>query len=233
VIRTSIGLAMMPVPAGTFRMGTPGHPTWERAHTVTISKPYWVAETEVTQRQWRDVMQTRPWTAEPVHGDDAPAVNVSWFDACEFCARLDARERALGNIPAGYGIALPSEAQWEQACRGGSNDDFCFGDERERLSEYAVWRGNSTGHAGPVRTKKPNAFGLYDMHGNVWEWCADAFVDDLVDGTDPLGEVGETRTRRGGSADCEENYCRSAKRDCNRPRARYCYVGFRPALVPR
>jgi formylglycine-generating enzyme required for sulfatase activity len=232
-IRTSIGLTMIPVPHGSFRMGTQGHPTWEQSHEVSITRSYWMAETEVTQRQWFEVMRTQPWIDGPVVGDDLPAVNVSWHEAVEFCERLDKRERTLGKIPAGYAIKLPSEAEWERACRAGSDRDFCFGDEWERLSEYAVWRGNSNRYAEQVKSKKPNAFGLYDMHGNAWEWCADAFDPDLTDATDPLREQGDTRSRRGGSADCESRLCRSAQRDCNSPEAAYLYIGFRPALVQR
>lgn len=232
-IRTNIGLTMIPVPHGTFRMGTPGHPTWEKPHVVLITRPYWIAETEVTQHQWFEVMRTQPWIDGQVVGDDLPAVDVSWHEAVDFCAKLDKRERALGKIPEGYAIELPSEAEWEKACRAGSTSSFCFGDDWEQLSEYAVWRGNSNHLADPVKSKKPNAYGLYDMHGNVWEWCADAFDSELADSTDPLRKQGDVRSRRGGSADCGAKLCRSAQRECSSPMRAYLYIGFRPALVQR
>lgn len=234
-LATSIGLDMVPVRGGMFQLGTKAHPTWEVEHRVTVTHDYWIAETEVTQRQWEQVMGNRPWTDSTPNAENAPAVFISWHDAKEFCKKLDSRERSLGNIPADYCVDLPSEAEWEIACRAGSDGAFCFGDDFSLLSEYAVWRGNS-GRAGSerrVKSKKPNRYGLFDMHGNVWEWCADAFVDKPGDGVDPLEVEGDLRTVRGGAASWEAKYCRSASRYPKSATLAVMYVGFRPAIVRR
>ncbi len=232
-LATSVGLNMLPVLAGVFQLGTEGHPTWENPHRVTITHDYWIAETEVTQQQWEKVMGTQPWGHSGPIGDDSPATGITWHDANEFCKGLDRRERSLGNIPAGYVIALPSEAEWEIACRAGSASAFHFGDDISSLSEYAVWRGNSDGRAAPVKSKTPNRYGIYDMHGNVWEWCADAFADTPENAVDPIANEGAVRAVRGGAAAWEAKYCRSASRDCHGPTRAFVYVGFRPAVVRR
>lgn len=231
---TCIGMRFVRIEAGVFALGTPDHRTWEHPHVVRLTHDYWIAETEVTQKQWVDLMQTRPWGEGVQSGDAYPAVGMSWHEACDFCKELSRREGLLGSIPNGYVIALPSEAQWEIACRAGSADDFCFGNNVGGLSDYAVWRGSSRdGRAEHVKSRHPNAFGAYDMHGNVWEWCADAFVDTPASAIDPLEEVGDLRAIRGGGASWEARYCRSASRDCQTATRARAYIGFRPALVRR
>jgi formylglycine-generating enzyme required for sulfatase activity len=231
-VRTSIGICFLPVQAGTYRLGfTVGQTT--NCSTVTISQQYWIARTEVTQAQWLAVMHTTPWAFCSGQAPDAPAAYMTWYEAREFCERLEQQQRALGSIPVGYRIALPSEAEWEIACRAGSESAFCFGSSFDVLSGYAVWRGNSSRYPTVVADKLPNALGLYDMHGNVWEWCEDAFQDHAPGGTDPLVKTGAARVRRGGSADSEATLCQASHRDCSSPDATYCYLGFRPALVAR
>jgi formylglycine-generating enzyme required for sulfatase activity len=241
---TGIGLTMVRIEPNPFLMGTPGNTGDESPHLVKISQPYWIGETEVTQGQWKAVMGAKNWSSDYEKvGDRYPATSVSWTDAVAFCAELTKRERAAGRLPPGYAYTLPSEAEWEYACRGGATTAYCFGDDEGRLRDYAVYgksfeKGNS---ADPVRTKKPNAFGLYDMHGNVWEWCADyadytgGVVTNTYGGavTDPLCLSGAQRVVRGGCWNNEPAYCRSANRDCDDPSFASSYLGFRPALVAR
>ncbi len=244
-IETSIGLTMIRIDPKPFTMGTPGNTGDETPHQVTITKGYWIGETEVTQAQWKAVMGAKNWGSDYEKvGDRYPATTVDWNEAVAFCDKLTEMERAAGRLPDGCRYGLPSEAEWEYACRGGSTSAFCYGDEENRLAEFAVFgkeveKGNS---ADPVRTKKPNAFGLYDMHGNVWEWCAD--YADYTDGkvvtntyagavTDPLCLSGSLRVFRGGCWLCEPASCRSAYRFAFVPGYAYVNLGFRPALLAR
>ncbi len=237
-IETGIGLTMIRIEPKPFLMGSPegeaGRDGHETLHRVTISKPYWIGETAVTQGQWKAVMGPKSWGGDNERvGDLYPATSVSWTDAVAFCAELTKQERAGGRLPSGYEYSLPSEAEWEYACRGGSTTAFCFGDDERRLADYAVFgkdykKGNS---AEPVRKKRANAFGLYDMHGNVWEWCADAYEGELFDAVDPLHSGGSLRVFRGGSWINRPPICRSAYRIANDPSVATDFVGFRPALV--
>ena len=250
-IETGIGLVMVRIEADTFRMGSsvgePGRRDDETLHTVTISRPYWIGETEVTQQQWNAVMGAKNWGGDYEKvGASQPATSVSWHDAVAFCDRLTEMERAAGRLPDGYRYGLPSEAEWEYACRGGSKTAFCHGDDEGRLTEFAVVgkkfeKGTA---ADPVRTKKANAFGLHDMHGNVWEWCADhanyddkrlQVLSDTYSGTvtDPLSVSGPKRVRRGGCWNSVASVCRSAFRYANDPSFAFDYLGFRPALLAR
>jgi formylglycine-generating enzyme required for sulfatase activity len=152
--------------------------------------------------------------------------SVSWDDAVEFCKRLSAKEGLI--------YRLPTEAEWEYACRVGSTTRYCFGDDRRQLVEYAWFEGNSGGKTHPVGQKKPNAWGLYDMYGNVWEWCQDwydAYPSGMV--TDPQGpSSGSGRVYRGGSWDYVASLCRSAFRFANESTLRTYDGGFRLALSP-
>ncbi len=150
---------------------------------------------------------------------------VSWSDAMEFCAKVTERERNAGRLTGGYAYTLPTEAQWEYACRAGSTEAYA-GD----LDAMAWYDGNSGNKTHPVGAKQANAWGFHDMHGNVWEWCSDWYGDyelsiDDPSITDPTGPSrGSNRVRRGGSWDRIASYCRSA--------VRYWYLGFRLCLAP-
>jgi formylglycine-generating enzyme required for sulfatase activity len=214
------------IPPGSFLMGSSeGFGDETPVHRVVISKPFYMAKYEVTQSQWEAVMRKHQWLTELTKGDNdmagpTKAMNVlSWNDCQEFIRKLAQK------VP-GRRFALPTEAQWEYACRAGSTSEFCFGDDESQLGEYAWYEGNMIWPGKPsfrgrtfyhdVAMKKPNAWGLYDMHGGVWEWCADYYDKDyyvdspLVDPTGP--ESGQFRTLRGGSWFRYGKYCRSAYR---------------------
>jgi formylglycine-generating enzyme required for sulfatase activity len=213
-------------PAGSFKMGSPesevDRSDDENQVSVTLSKSFWMAKTEVTQAQWRAVMGSDP---SYFKGDDLPVEEVSWDDAQKFIKKVN----DSGVIPEGWKVALPSEAQWEYACRADETGPYSGG----TIEQVAWYDGNSGSKTQPVGTKKPNAWGLYDMHGNVWEWCADWYDDSLSGGTDPTGpSLGVLRVYRGGSWDYDAAGCRAADRYRFNPVYRFDYLGFRPALVP-
>ncbi len=223
------GKSVMPFafcPAGSFTMGSPSVEDLrggdENQVSVTLSKVFWMAKTEVTQAQWRAVMGSDPSSFK---GDDLPVENVSWNDAQEFIKKVN----DSGVIPEGWKVDLPSEAQWEYACRAGETGPYSGG----TIEQVAWYYGNSGSKTHPVGTKKPNAWGLYDMHGNVWEWCADWYGDELSGGTNPSGpSSGVFRVLRGGSWNDNAALCRAANRNGFNPGDRDGFLGFRPALVP-
>ena len=159
-------------------------------------------------------------------GPQNPVENVSWTDAVEFCRKLSAMpaEKTAGHV-----YRLPTEAEWEYACRSGTTTAYGFGDDASRLGDYGWFDGNSDSSTHPVGEKKPNAWGLYDMHGNVWEWCQDWYGDyPSGSATDPTGATsGSYRVIRGGSWSNDARYCRSAYRSWRTPEARYNNLGFR------
>ena len=170
-----VKLQLVLIPAGEFLMGSPDSDKDADAdekpqHKVRITRPFYLGKYLVTQEQWEAVMGNNP---SHFKGAKNPVENVSWNDCQQFLDKLNKRQ---GN-PAGK-FVLPTEAQWEYACRAGSTTRYCFGDDASKLDEYA-WHGqNSGGKTHPVGEKKPNVWGLYDMHGNVWEWCQDWYDDD-------------------------------------------------------
>ncbi len=227
-------------PPGTFTMGTPGATNDERPVNVTLTSGFWLGQTVVTQAIWTAVMETTPWIE---HGDKSyyktgpnyPAMYVGHTDARFFCDRLTNRERAASRLSSGWKYALPTEAQWEYACRAGTTTVYSFGDDEGRLGQYAWFDkyasdiGEKYAHA--VGAKKPNPWGLFDMHGNVWEWCREWSSDKLVGGTNPSGSTtGSNRVNRGGSWDYSAGSCRSAYRFGNDPSYRNCRLGFRLCL---
>jgi len=213
------GIPLVSILPGKFRMGES-----VRQLEVTLDQPFWIAPTQCTQREWKAVMGGNP---SYFKGENLPVENVSWEDAMDFCRRVTERERAAGRLPEGYEYTLPTEAQWEYACRAGTSGD-CAGN----LDEMAWYDANSGGTTHPVGQKKPNAWGLRDMHGNVWEWCLD-WYGDYPEGsaTDPKGpQSGTLRVVRGGGWCFSAGYCRSAYRDWFEPCVRNGYLGFRLAL---
>ncbi len=242
-LTNSLGATLIYCPSGTFTMGSPadekGRLDDESQVSVTISKGFYLGQHGVTQAEYKSVMGASPWAdSEYVkEGDDYPAIHVNWNNAVEFCRKLTARE--AGRLPQGYVYALPTEAQREYACRAGTTTAYSFGGDAGDLGEYAWW-GGLTGdgncqaelYAHRVGRKKPNPWGFYDMHGNVWEWCRDFYAKKLPGGTDPLVRSGLNRVTRGGSWCLGARYCRSARRDLNELLKGNCFLGFRVALVP-
>ena len=230
-----LNLDMMAIPAGTFVMGSPndeeGRDDGEGPRTtVTITKPFWLGKTEVTQSQWKVVMGN---TQSIFKGDDLPVEQVSWNDAVSFCEKLNEMKR--DTLPAGYRYTLPTEAQWEYACRAGTTTRFSYGNDTgySQLGSYAWYDNNSSGKTHPVGDKLPNGWGLYDMHGNVWEWCLD-WKGDYTGGSvsDPQGpQSGAERVNRGGGwLNIAGRDCRSAFRFGFEPEASLFDIGFRVAL---
>ncbi len=161
--------------------------------------------------------------------DDFPVESVSWEDAQEFIGRLNELSEETGRV-----YRLPTEAEWEYACRGGTTTRYYFGDSSDELGEYAWYSGNSERRTHSVGQKRPNAWGLYDLHGNVWEWCSDWYSGDYYANSpleDPTGpESGSIRVYRGGSWDFTARSCRSAYRYGYWPGYRLHYLGFRVAF---
>ena len=231
----SIGMKFKLIPAGEFIMGSPedekGHNNNEQQHSVRITKPYYLGVFEVTQGEFTKVMSLSPWKMKKrKEGMDYPASCVSWGEAAEFCRKLSAKE---GRI-----YRLPTESEWEYACRAGSNTAYSFGNTLSNIKVNAWYSGNAwhvgENYAHRVGLKQVNAFDLYDMHGNVWEWCADWFDNDYYKKSaeaDPIGpKIGSFRVHRGGSWDSSEVSCRSALRNNASLTHRYGNLGFRVAM---
>jgi formylglycine-generating enzyme len=247
----SIGMKLVYVPAGEFMMGSSGSAAQMAArygakpeyfanefpqHRVIIRSGFWMGESEVTQGQYTAVMNAEPWLeklyVQPA--DYNPAVFVSWEDAVEFCRRLSERE--------GRTYMLPTEAQWEYACRAGTTAKYSFGDEASDSDDYAWFKGNTLDigepYAHPVALLKPNAFGLYDMHGNVWEWCRDYYnseyhgkvAEPAIDPED--AQPAAARVLRGGCWYYEPPYGRCAYRGGSTVPSRCnARIGFRVILI--
>jgi formylglycine-generating enzyme required for sulfatase activity len=186
---------------------------------------------EVTQEQYQAVMEKNPSNFK---GAKNPVEQVSWSDATDFCRKLtDKVGQASPPVSPRPAFRLPTEAEWEYACRAGSTTRFCFGDSDNGLDEYAWYTANSGSKTHPVGEKKANEWGLYDMHGNVWEWCGD-WYDKYSAGAakNPTGpSSGSFRVFRGGGWHYSAGYCRSAYRYANVPGGTYSSLGFR-AVVP-
>lgn len=218
------------VPPGRFIMGSPSDEANrdkdEVQHEVEFNRGFFMAETECTQAQWEAVMPSNP-----SHGK-APdhAVNqVNWRESQDYCRALTRLHRSHGLIPEGWEWDLPTEAQWEYACRAGTTGAFA-GD----LSALAWIESNSDGKPHAVKTRQPNAWGLHDLHGNVWEWCRDWYGDYSTNAVqDPTGpSAGLFRCYRGGSRIYGARRARSAIRGAMTPELRGDYLGFRPVLLP-
>jgi serine/threonine protein kinase/formylglycine-generating enzyme required for sulfatase activity len=229
-VRWTVGnphLEMMPVASGAFPLGSDTGDRDESPVThVTITQPFWIGRSEVTQAQWSTVMGKNP---SQFTGPDRPVEQVTWPEAEKFCQSLTERGRRDGWLPAGFEFNLPTEAQWEYACRAGTADEF--GGAPADLMWYSD---NSSNQTQPVGGKQANAWGLVDMHGNVWEWCRDWYGKypggDVVDPTGP--NSGTRRVVRGGSWSSSSSRSRASVRDGWKPHEKGNTVGFRIVLVP-
>ena len=262
----SIGMKFVRVPKGTFAMGSQrgnrNADLDERQHEVTLSRDYFIGAFECTQEQYERVMGKNPSQFQDPRSKGStanhPVERVSWNDAVEFCRRLSSlpEEEQEGRV-----YRLPTESEWEYACRAGTTTSYSYGDEEGQLGDYA-WFANNSGNVvldakklllaskdkrsnddrleryqcrtHPVGRKRPNSWGLFDMHGNVWEWCSDWYGDyPMVAVTDPQGPVqGSVRIRRGGPWNDPAECCRSAYRDFREPTHTSHSLGFRLALSP-
>lgn len=203
---------------------------------VQITKPFALGKTVVTQQQWRAVIGTEPWRYESDRdtSPDFPAVYVSWYDAMLFCRVLTELERDLGILAADQSYRLPTEAEWEYACRAGTGTKYSFGDNKASFDLFGWFNGNSRERIQSVAQKLPNPWGLFDMHGNVSEWCSDVYESAITGGNDPANAVArnksDDRVCRGGSADDSEVYARSGWRDYFGADDRHGFLGFRVVL---
>jgi formylglycine-generating enzyme required for sulfatase activity len=233
----SLGMTFTYIPAGGFLMGSPDDEKErnrdEQQHRVRITKPFCLGIHEVTQLQYQAVMGQNPSHFQGAKGGgiDHPVEQVSWEDAQDFIRRLNEREKGLG-----HSYRLPTEAEWEYACRAGTTSRFHAGEQESQLGEVAWFAGNADHTTNPVGSKKPNGWGLYDMHGNIMEWCEDWYAIDIVTGSptnDPMNrKASDRRVLRGGNWNFKAGYCRSACRARKPPDFRDMVVGFRVVVVP-
>jgi formylglycine-generating enzyme required for sulfatase activity/predicted Ser/Thr protein kinase len=223
------GIVFRLIPAGTFVMGSPDEEENRRdnevQHTVTLTRPFYCGKYQVTQPQWAQVMETNPSNSEN-GGQDAPVEQVSWDDCQSFVKKLC----LMDGVPKAT-YRLLTEAEWEYACRAGSTRSYCFGDDDSGLGDYAWYYDNSGSQTHPVGQQNANAWGLYDMHGNVWEWCQDWHGDyasrSVVDPRGPASGV--YRVVRGGSYIDGADECRSESRDGTLDDCCHKHLGLRLA----
>ncbi|MDF7801072.1 formylglycine-generating enzyme family protein [Pontiellaceae bacterium B1224] len=255
-LENSVYIKFVPIPTGSFNMGSEsGEDDELPVHPVAFSRPFWMAATEITQQQYAQYKEApvtykkkdvpMPMSAE------LPVAGVSWNDAVGFCNWLTTNERMMGRLPEGYEFTLPTEAEWEYACRAGTTTEYAG-----RIDAMGWFNKNSSERTNPVGSKSPNAWGLYDMHGNVWEWCDDVWyvnyenaptdgsqrgnaVDEYDVPKEQWGEKGNTirlrnsglRSVRGGCWNYPASACRSANRFYHSPGTKSHYLGFRPILI--
>jgi len=219
--QNNIGMKFKLISAGEFMMGSDKWDDSQPVHKVKITEPFYMGVYPVTQREWKAVMGNNP---SEFKGDDLPVESVSWADCQRFIRKLNSREN-------GHEYRLPTEAEWEHACRAGSEGRYCFGDDEGRLSKYAWYRANSNKETHPVGKKRPNRFGLHNMHGSVWEWCEDWVDRDYYERSpkvDPKGpKSGSYRVIRGGNWSSVTGGCTSANRNYRSPDSRIYLLGFR------
>ncbi|MDH3981883.1 MAG: formylglycine-generating enzyme family protein [Kiritimatiellaceae bacterium] len=255
-LEDSITMEFIPIPIGNFIMGSnDGEEDEQPKHPVSFSRPFWMAKTEVTQQQYGQfkkvpTISKKKGVPMPMSAD-LPVVGVSWDDAVAFCKWMTSNERMMGRLPEGYEYTLPTEAEWEYACRAGTTDSYAG-----EIESMGWFNKNSSGSTITVASKKPNEWGLYDMHGNVWEWCSDVWYRNYenapIDGSqrgigedeyhvpsEQWGEKGhkirfrnsDYRVVRGGCWNYPASACRSANRFYHTPTEKTNALGFRPILI--
>lgn len=249
--RTVNGVKLVWCPPGGFRMGSPPQEAERRYDEeqveVTLSKGFWMGKYEVTQGQWQRLSGEVHGQLNKGAGEDFPIYWVSYIEAEEFCRKLTAQAQASGELPAGWEFRLPTEAQWEYACRAGTTTATAFGDKlsnKQANFQQKPYNGAEQlpplKQAAKVGSYSPNAWGLYDMHGNVWELCRDWYHAQLPGGVDPdlsrvkgvMNRDGTySRLRRGGAFVEDGWTCRSACRLRYEPERRSDHIGFRIVVV--
>lgn len=248
--RVVAGIALRWCPPGTFRMGSPpdepGRRPDEGPVEVTLTQGFWIGAYEVTQAEWRRIMGELPRATDAGQGDAVPVYWTSFVAAEDFCRRLT--QAAATSLPPGWEFRLPTEAQWEYACRAGTTTAYAFGASltATQANFGRPFRGAPPGYpdgsATPAGSYPPNAWGIHDMHGNQWEWCRDYFHRQILGGVDPdrrddPGAVNRdgsrSRVRRGGAWPEGASFCRSAARLPYEPERGSNHIGFRVVLVRR
>lgn len=262
-LTNSLGMTLIPIKSDSFKMGSPknekGHQKDEIQREVTITKLFHISSTEITQKQWHDLMGTtfsdlinqqrgpagrgaKLNSKASAEGPKQPMCFVNWHDAIAFCEKLTTAEQKSGNLSTNQHYTLPTEAQWEFACRAGTTTAFSvgniftsdnanfYGKLPYGTQEQGVFLEKTT----PVSSFKSNPWGLYDMHGNVYEWCFDWYSETPKDQVDPTGpEQGDGRIIRGGAWDRKALSCRSAYRYSRDPNRRSHNIGFRVVLISK
>jgi formylglycine-generating enzyme required for sulfatase activity len=223
---------MVAIPPGVFQMGsTAVGGTAVPVHAVTITRPFWIGQNEVTQAQYQAVMGNNPsfW-----QGPQLPVEQVSWFSALAYCAALTASESAAGRVPPGYQYRLPTEAEWEYCCRAGTTTEWNTGTTLS--TSLANFGGGNSGQTIAGGSYPPNPWGLFDAHGNVWEWCLDSWDASAnypaAAILDPYVSSGPNRVLRGGSCRNSASSCRSSLRGLAPPSFAFAEFGFRVVLAP-
>lgn len=220
-----VKLEMVLIPAGKFMMGSDKGGE-KPAHEVTITKPFYMGKFTVTQAQYQQVIGSNP---SKFKGAENPVDSISWEVAQKFCAKASEITKMT--------ITLPTEAQWEYACRAGSKTAYYNGDTEADLEKAGWYSVNAKDTTHPCGKKEPNAWGLYDMHGNIWQWCMDWHDSTYYAKSpkeDPQGpESGATRVMRGGTYDTTAYGCRSAYRYSFEPARKFENMGFRVIAVTK
>jgi formylglycine-generating enzyme required for sulfatase activity len=241
-VQGASNLQMLWVSPGTFTMGSPTNEAGRGAdredeHNVTLTKGFYLGKYEVTQAQYQAVMtgNSNGLSATPSQytGNDRPVEKVSWDDVQVFLTRLNAAEQAAGRLPSGWQYVLPTESEWEYACRAGTITAYSWGNSIATANASYISSGLS--QTPDVGQYAANPWGFFDMHGSLWEWTADRYIAAYPTGTvtDPLGpESGSTRVLRGGSWVHPADFARSANRGWDEPNDSFNYLGFRLSLRP-
>lgn len=225
----SLGIKLVWCPPGEFTMGSSpkelGSKSAETQSRIMIKNGFWLGKYELTQAQWSQLAKSNPWRGSMREGPNLPVTDIPWIAGMQFCKELTERERRKENLPKDWEYTLPSEAQWEYACRANTTTAFHFGNDELALGDYAWYEGNSDGVPHEVGGKKANEWGLHDMHGNVWEFCRDVHRSALKGRNNVMC--------RGGAFDAGARSCRSANLNWTSPeRFKLSITGFRVALVP-
>ena len=222
--------------AGIFRWIPPGKitilvPYSDERRLVHVRDGFWLGEYVITQSVYTKIMGSNPSFSDLALGENSenyPVNNISWLDAVSFCRALTMLAQNEGQLPAKHEYRLPTEVEWEYACRAGSQTDFYFGDDPAALHNHGWFRGNSRKKMHPVGLKSPNPWGVYDLHGNVREWVGNSFVNTLLNDS----EQDEFRISRGGAYMKPAVECKSSSRSTNSLHHRFRNLGFRVALAP-
>ena len=223
------------IPPGEFRMGSPNNEAGRfkdegPVHSAFVPHGFWMERYEITQQRFRNIMGNNPSSTE--FRSDLPVNRVTWYEAVQFCEKLTKSSRSNGELPLGYVYRLPTETEWEYACRAGTNNAYSYGNSIDTLSEYGWWAKNSGNQPEPVGKLKPNPWGLYDMHGNLFEWCFDSYK--AYPGGKAFSSTGNMKVLRGGAYYCPSNILRSACRaESQEPNYRWILAGFRVVLAPQ